>query len=68
MSVNGNMDQQKIIIAVENICSTGCVSVNAVIQTLETGKKVAGIEGFSEAELTILKNELKSIMAVYENR
>lgn len=62
------MDQQKIIIAVENICSTGCISVNAVIQTLETGKKVDAVEGFTEAELTVLKNELKSIMAVYENK
>jgi len=62
------MNHQKVLNAVENICSTGCVSVNAIIITLEAGKKIDGIEGFSDAEITELKNELKSIMAVYEAR
>lgn len=62
------MNQQKIIQAVEEICSTGCTSVNAIIKTLETGNIIEGLEHFTESEIIELKNELKSIMAVYENR
>lgn len=62
------MNQKKVIQAIEVICSTGCVSVNAIIKTLESGNIVEGIEDFSEAEVNELKNELKSIMAVYENK
>ncbi len=62
------MNHQKVINAVENICSTGCVSVNAIIVTLESGAFIEGIEDFTEAEITELKNELKSIMAVYDAR
>ncbi len=62
------MDQQKIILAVESICNTGCSSVNAIIQTLENGKSVKEFESFSEAEVNIIKIELKSIMAVYSNQ
>ncbi len=62
------MNHQKVINAVENICSTGCVSVNAIIITLESGKLIEGIEDFTEAEVNELKNELKSIMAVYDAR
>jgi len=62
------INNQKVIRAVENICSAGCVSVNAIILTLESGNKVEGIEDFSDAEINELKNELKSIMEVYEAR
>jgi len=62
------MKNQKVIRAVENICSSGCVSVNAIIITLESGNKIEGIEDFTDAEINELKNELKSIMAVYDAR
>lgn len=62
------INNQKVIRAVENICSSGCVSVNAIILTLEAGKKIEGIEDFTDAEINELKNELKSIMAVYDAR
>ena len=61
------MNQKRVIQAIENICSMGCTTVNAIIITLELGNKVEGTEDFSEAELTELKNELKSIMSVYED-
>ena len=62
------INNQKVIRAVENICSSGCVSVNAIILTLEAGKKIEGTEDFTDAEINELKNELKSIMAVYDAR
>jgi len=62
------MNQKRVIQAIENICSMGCITVNAIIETLETGNKVEGTEDFTEEEKTELKNELKSIMAVYEDQ
>lgn len=62
------MNQKKVIQAIENICSLGCITVNAIIETLETGNKVQGTEDFTEDEKNELKNELKSIMAVYEDK
>lgn len=62
------INHQKIINAVEDICSTGCSSVNAIIVTLEAGNKLKGFDGFNKAEMAELKNELKSIMAVYDAR
>lgn len=60
------MDNQKINNAVESICTMGCTTVNAVIETLESGNTVQAVEDFSEAELTLLTHELKAIMAVYK--
>ncbi|RDH83889.1 MAG: hypothetical protein DIZ80_07065 [endosymbiont of Galathealinum brachiosum] len=62
------MNQKKVMQAIESICSTGCSSVNAIIKTLESGKTVVGTEDFTEAEINELTIELKSIMAVYENK
>ncbi|VAW63612.1 hypothetical protein MNBD_GAMMA08-118 [hydrothermal vent metagenome] len=59
------MKQLKVMNAVENICSQGCESVNAIIEILETGKTIKIIEHFSESEIKELKSELKSIMDVY---
>jgi len=60
------INHQKVINAVENICSTGCVSVKAIILTLDSGNKVDSLSDFSDAEINELNKELKSIMAVYD--
>jgi hypothetical protein len=60
------IDQQKVVQAVEDICSTGCISVKAIILTLEQGNPVESVNNFTAEELNILLSELKSIMAVYE--
>ena len=62
------MNQLKVTQVVEIICSTGCTAVNAVIKTLEAGKKIEGTEDFNESEIKALKTELKSIMAVYDHK
>lgn len=62
------IDLKNINQVVESICSAGCTSVKAVIKTLESGNTVDGIEDFSTDEITCILNELKSIMAVYENK
>lgn len=62
------MNQQKVNQAIEAICQTGCSSVNAVIATLEAGRITDGLEDLSREELDLLRRELKTIMAVYEER
>ena len=62
------MNQLKVNQAVEAYCIMGCTSVTAIIQTLESGNRVDGIEGFSEAEIKAVATELKAIMAVYETK
>ena len=62
------MNEQKLTQAVEMICAMGCSSVNAIIITLETGRSIEGLEQFSDTEITSLTEELKAIMAVYEDR
>lgn len=62
------MNEQKVTQAVEMICAMGCTSVNAIIATLEAGKKIDGFEHLNEVEITSLTNELKVIMAVYEGK
>lgn len=62
------MTEKKVAQAVEAICAMGCNTVNAIIETLESGNESKGLEDFSDEELSLLKRELKSIMAVYENK
>lgn len=62
------MDHQKVNEALESICTLGCTTVNAIIETLELGNTVEGVEDFSDAELMTLTNELKAIMAVYNRK
>lgn len=62
------MNLQKVSQAVEAICHTGCTSVNAIIETLESGNKVDAIEDFTDSEIIALTKELKAIMSVYEKK
>jgi len=62
------MNDTKITQAVESICLLGCSSVNAVIKTIESGKTVEGLNQFNEQEISIIVNELKAIMSVYNNK
>ena len=62
------MNIQKISQAVDQICQNGCNNVNDIIETLSSGKKIEITNNFSDAETNELLNELKSIMAVYDNK
>jgi len=62
------MDKQKILLAVESVCNTGCTSVNAVIQALESGYTIKEFKNFNQKEINSIKLELKSIMSVYEHK
>lgn len=64
-SRDGQLDLQKIDLALESLCGEGCKTVWSVIANLESGEALPQTNGLSEAELDTLLTELKSIMAVY---
>ena len=62
------MDHAKVNQHVEIACEKGCTEVNAMIEKLETGIPVPEATMLNEEEQKSLLQELKSIMAVYENK
>ena len=52
--------------AVEAICELGCVRVNEIIDSLESGHSVLETGGLNASDRKLVLNELKAIMAVYE--
>lgn len=62
------MVSEKVNQCVEALCMTGCDAVRATIKTLEEGLTVAQTEGLDEEERRAVLNELKAIMAVYDDR
>ncbi len=62
------MNQARINQCIEIACEKGCTEVNAIIEKLETGLPVPELSLLNEIEISALLLELKSIMAVYENK
>ena len=60
------MDQRSVEQSVEKLCGKGCRSVWADIEALEAGQRLPEVEGLSREEVTLVIEELKSIMSVYE--
>ncbi len=53
---------------VEMICMRGCKSVNKVRRQLSNGENVVELATLSGKQLRLVKQELDSIMQVYENK
>ena len=64
---NGFMDHQKLTEYLEILCQSGCKTVNATIIAMENNQSISAIEGLSSSERSIVLQELKSIMSVYEH-
>lgn len=56
---------KKVEKCVEVLCEKGCGSVREDIEKLESGVALPETENLSREELSIVVEELKSIMAVY---
>ena len=53
---------------IELICKRGCKSVNAVRTQLENNEPIAELATFSYRDRLVIKEELDSIMSIYENK
>ncbi|MDD5329019.1 MAG: hypothetical protein PHX38_03380 [Sulfuricella sp.] len=62
------MNHPKIAHCVETLCQKGCKEVSRLILTLERGEPVAEVLELPPAERQAVLDELKAIMAVYDER
>ena len=53
---------------IEQLCAEGCQSVRDYIQRMEKGETVPYTEALDAAEKQIVLSELKTIMAVYDEK
>lgn len=62
------MDNPQIAQCVEQLCQCGCSDVRNTIARLEAGQVVAEVKGLTAEERRLVLEELKAIMAVYDER
>ena len=60
------MDSNKVNRCVEAVCASGCDAVRATIQSLELSLPVNETRELGKDEIQSVLDELKSIMAVYD--
>jgi len=61
------MEHQKLTRYLELLCQNGCETVNATIEAMEKNQAISLTENLSDDERTIVLQELKAIMSVYEH-
>lgn len=59
---------EKLAQVVDTICKRGCRQVNKVICNLEAGESVPDLRGYTPSEINLIKDELKAIMSVYQQK
>ncbi len=62
------MGSSKVNQCVEALCKNGCEAVRATISSMEMGAELEQTRELDKQETTIVLNELKAIMAVYNER
>ena len=62
------MVSSKVNQCVEALCKSGCETVRVTISNMEMGVELEQTRELDEQETTIVLNELKAIMAVYDDR
>lgn len=62
------MSLENTNLCVEAICQCGCEAVRAVITALEAGEPVSQVQGLEPHEQRRVLDELKAVMAVYDDR
>ena len=61
------MDHNKLTHYLEILCQSGCATVNATIEAMEKNQPISLIDDLTTEEQSIVLNELKAIMSVYEH-
>ena len=56
----------KVEQCVESLCQNGCAAVRATITAIETGAAISQTRGMNEEERSVVLEELKAIMSVYD--
>ena len=62
------MDSGKVNQCVEALCKCGCEAVRATISNMEMGVELEQVRELNTQEAASVLNELKAIMAVYDDR
>jgi len=62
------MDNPQIAQCIEQLCQCGCTDVRNTIAQLEAHQVVPQVEGLTAQERRVVLEELKAIMAVYDQR
>ena len=62
------MDSGKVNQCVEVLCKCGCEAVRATISNMEMGVELEQTRELDTQEAASVLNELKAIMAVYDDR
>ena len=62
------MSSEQISQCIEVLCQCGCDAVRATISAMESGAVVPQVEILTEEERRLVLNELKAVMAVYDER
>ncbi|MCW8839487.1 MAG: hypothetical protein OQL05_04685 [Gammaproteobacteria bacterium] len=62
------MNSEQLSQCIEVLCQCGCDAVRATIAAMETGAVVPQVETLSEKERSMVLEELKAVMAVYDER
>jgi len=62
------MNSDKVNRCVEALCASGCDAVRATIESLELELPLTETRDMDELEVKTVLHELKSIMAVYDDR
>ena len=62
------MASNKVNQCVEALCKNGCEAVRATIGSMEMGVELEQTRELNKQEITIVLNELKVIMAVYDKK
>ena len=60
------INMTKVDELVETIAQRGCIEVNQLLLRLESGKIPEDLKNLSDAERRYIRDELKSVMAIYE--
>lgn len=61
-------NNQQLQLLIEQLCSTGCERVNEIIEILENQGSIKETSQLSKQECDVVLLELKTIMAVYEEK
>ena len=62
------MSSEQVSQCIEVLCLCGCEAVRATISAMESGAVVPQVQTLSEEQRQMVLNELKAVMAVYDER